>query len=69
MVRLQDGLYRQVESLKSYPGGRKNDLISINISCIATLLVSLYTVYQVPSNEPSLSLLAWFLPMLAYLSL
>ncbi len=45
----------------------KNSLYFINILDTVTNVVSLCSVYQTQSYEPNLTLLAWFLPEIAYL--
>ena len=62
--RTQPGV---VKSVKCYRGGWKIDLIS-SISEIDTNVVPLHSVHQAPSYVPNLTLLAWFLRDLAFLS-
>ncbi len=47
----------------------KNPLHSINIWDTVTKVVPLCSLYQAPSYEPNLTLLAWYLPDITYLSM
>ncbi len=47
----------------------KYSLHSINIRDTVTEVLPLYSVYQAPFYESDLTLLAWFLPDIAYLSM
>ena len=47
----------------------KNLLHSINTRDTATNVIPLCSVYQASFYEPNLTLLAWFLPEFAYLSM
>ena len=55
-----------LKSVKCYPGGRQ---IRFNIWDTVTRVVPLCSVYQAPSYESNLKLLAWCLPEFAYLSM
>ena len=54
-----------LNSVECYPGGRKIDFFL----SISEILLPLCSVYQKPSNESNLTLLAWFLPEFAYSSM
>ena len=65
-----------VNSVKCYPDRRKitlfhqdTDTNSTDTYSTDTNRVPLGSVYQVPSYEPNLTFLAWFLRDLAYLSM
>ncbi len=47
----------------------KYSLYSINIGDTVSKVIPLCSVYQAPSYGPKLTLLAWFLPEFAYLSM
>ena len=68
MTSWRDLQYHINYSLKCYPGGQKIHLTS-SISEIPSEVLPLCSVYQAPSNKPNLTLLAWYLPDLAYLSM
>ena len=57
----------ELKSVKCYLGGRKIHFYSIPIGDFITKVLPLCSVYQAPSNEPNLTLLAWFLSEFAYL--